>query len=164
MRIVVNQRVRQSYACQKFTSKRRGIRFLLSLQQWVAVWEKSGKFHLRGRGSAKYCMSRPGDVGAYEIGNVVIVTNRQNISQMNRLGRKVSAATRLKIGQANRGHRHSAEVRARMSKSHLGKKLSEETKAKIAKSHVGIRPSAATKEKIRRIKLGLEKPASELRA
>lgn len=57
---------------QKRNADLRAIEFRLTFKQWVSVWEASGKFHLRGRGIGKYCMSRIRDDGCYEVGNVHI--------------------------------------------------------------------------------------------
>lgn len=62
--------------CQ--SSRKRGIEFKLTLAQWWAIWQASGKFHLRGTGRGKYCMSRIRDDGAYELGNVHIQLNEAN--------------------------------------------------------------------------------------
>lgn len=48
------------------------------------IWEASGKWHLRGNKRGEYCMCRPGDKGAYEIGNVKIVLNEENRAERNR--------------------------------------------------------------------------------
>lgn len=69
------------YSAQKRSAVRRGIQWKLSLSEWVFIWESSGKFHLRGKGSGKYVMSRHGDVGAYEASNVAIKLGTENSSE-----------------------------------------------------------------------------------
>lgn len=60
------------YQYQKRTSASRGIGFELTLAQWWAVWQASGKYHLCGKGKGHYCMSRIKDDGPYALGNVHI--------------------------------------------------------------------------------------------
>jgi hypothetical protein len=62
----------------KSSAKQRGIPFLLSYGEWLAVWQESGHLQERGRESGKYVMARNGDAGAYEVGNVSIITGAQN--------------------------------------------------------------------------------------
>jgi hypothetical protein len=68
----------RKYQIHKIHSKQRGIPFELTFEQWMEIWEKSGKFEYRGRGKGKYCMSRINDMGAYAIGNVYINLNEIN--------------------------------------------------------------------------------------
>lgn len=69
------------YSAQRRSAERRGIPWAISLPDWVSVWEASGKMHLRGKGAGKYVMSRPGDVGAYEVSNVTIKLGSENNSE-----------------------------------------------------------------------------------
>ncbi|KKK95083.1 hypothetical protein LCGC14_2676360, partial [marine sediment metagenome] len=68
----------KSTACsaQKSRAKARGIGFNLTLQEWIEWW--GDQFILRGTNSNDLCMARIGDVGAYEIGNIKMITNAQN--------------------------------------------------------------------------------------
>ena len=67
------------YQNHKATAKRRNIPFLLTFEQWWNIWQQSGHWSDRGKGQGKYCMSRIGDLGAYEIGNVFIQSSVQNL-------------------------------------------------------------------------------------
>lgn len=49
----------------------------------MAIWTESGHLAERGNRAYQYCMSRIGDQGAYEVGNVFIQTNAKNLSQPN---------------------------------------------------------------------------------
>ena len=60
-----------AFSRQKHNARKRGIPWRLTLEEWWAVWEQSGKWPERGRGIG-YVMSRCGDTGAYEVGNVFI--------------------------------------------------------------------------------------------
>jgi len=62
-------------------ARHRGIEFKLSFFEWWNIWQDSGKWENRGRGIGKYCMSRLGDSGAYEIGNVEIKLATENSSE-----------------------------------------------------------------------------------
>lgn len=67
-----------AYLDQSRNSATRQIAFKLTLPEWWDVWERSGQWENRGRGRGKFCMSRIGDVGGYEVGNVEIVGFVQN--------------------------------------------------------------------------------------
>ena len=54
---------------------------LLAFEEWLAVWEASGQLAQRGRGKDRYCMSRYGDEGNYELGNVFIQSFGKNSSE-----------------------------------------------------------------------------------
>jgi len=69
----------RKYLTHKKSSNRRGIEFNLTLVQWWEIWQESGHWEERGRGKG-YCMTRIGDTGPYEIGNVEIKTIGQNFS------------------------------------------------------------------------------------
>lgn len=69
---------RQSFLVQRWFANKRNIQWNLSYDDWLDIWQKSGKFHLRGKGKGKYCMARKGDTGPYEIGNIYITSNEQN--------------------------------------------------------------------------------------
>jgi transposase len=69
---------------RKFTEQRRnahtrGVDWRISFAEWWAVWQASGKYEKRGRGTG-YCMARFNDTGPYSADNVEIIPNRQNIS------------------------------------------------------------------------------------
>jgi hypothetical protein len=91
---------KQAYQTQKANAKRRGIAFLLSFDQWLEIWIASGYWTQRGRGSKFYCMSRINDIGAYEVGNVLIVQNCDNIIEGN-LGRIHSKESRNARSKSN---------------------------------------------------------------
>jgi len=72
------------FKSQKGNARRRGIDWKFSFLEWRKVWEDSGLWDSRGRGSQGCCMARIGDCGGYELGNVEIVTNRKNIQDVRR--------------------------------------------------------------------------------
>lgn len=70
-----------AFGRQKASAVQRGIGWNLSLWQWWTVWQESGKWEQRGVRKGQYCMSRIGDSGPYELGNVRIVTVTENIKE-----------------------------------------------------------------------------------
>jgi len=64
---------RQQFRAHMDNAKRRGIPFHFTFEIW---WEPY--WHLRGTGSDQMCMARFDDQGAYEPGNVQIITNAEN--------------------------------------------------------------------------------------
>lgn len=67
---------RVRYRQQKSEAKRRGIPFLLTFDEWWEVWEPYWAH--RGRRSDQLVMARHGDVGPYAVGNIKIITAREN--------------------------------------------------------------------------------------
>jgi hypothetical protein len=95
----------KAYNVQKSNTRARGIPFLLTFEQWLEIWNASGKLEQRGRGAAKFCMCRNGDIGPYEIGNVFIGTGRENVRDGNR-GKTITQEVRDKISKAHTGKPH----------------------------------------------------------
>src|ERR1044072_2526371 len=75
-----NRAERKKYTQHKANAKQRGIAFLLTFDEWWAVWQESGKWALRGPNVGQYCMSRFGDSGPYAVGNVFINLSVKNVS------------------------------------------------------------------------------------
>jgi len=57
------------------------IQWKLSFDEWIKLWEESGHWDQRGVGSGKYCMSRKNDIGHYEVSNVEIKTQSENMKE-----------------------------------------------------------------------------------
>lgn len=70
-----------AFTNQRNAAKGRRIFWSLKFVDWLAVWEASGKMHLRGRGVGRYVMSRVKDEGGYVLGNVHIQLSTENNSQ-----------------------------------------------------------------------------------
>lgn len=94
---------REAWRSQRSHAKSRGISFLLTFEQWFEIWLASGHWLERGRGRGKYCMSRFGDAGAYEVDNVRIITHEQNLSEGHK-GKPKSVEHRLRIAAAMGGN------------------------------------------------------------
>ena len=120
--------LREPYQQQKRNAKRRGIPFLLTFNEWIAIWETSGKLDYRGRKSGQYVMARPGDTGAYEQGNVKIITHIENTSEWPR-----TEAYRRKISALLSGRPRTEETRQKSSASVTGEKNSQ---AKLTEGEV----------------------------
>lgn len=71
----------RAFEQQKQSSSNRGITWALSFAQWYAIWQASGKLHLRGRGKGRYCMSRIRDEGGYVLGNVHVQLSTDNSAE-----------------------------------------------------------------------------------
>ena len=82
------------YRHQRHSAKRRGIKFLLTFGEWWSLWQSSGKWAKRGIYKGQYVMSRPGDKGAYEIGNVKICLSTENTQEHYEIARRRKAITR----------------------------------------------------------------------
>lgn len=59
-----------AFTMQKNNAKRRGIEWKLTLAEWWAIWQASGKWDERGRG--RYGLLRHGNTGPFVIGNVFV--------------------------------------------------------------------------------------------
>jgi hypothetical protein len=68
----------QAYAQQRNNARRRGIEFKISFEDWFEIWMRSGHWSKRGIGAGCYCMGRHKDRGAYEVGNVAIISQEEN--------------------------------------------------------------------------------------
>ena len=121
-----------AYKQHSGNAKSRGIDFNISFDEWLQVWNDSGKLQYRGRGKDKYCMCRIGDTGSYSIDNVYIDTNSSNLSNGN-LGKIMSNETKQKIANANIGKErpwakglnnpmHRQEVKDKISEATRGGK------------------------------------------
>ena len=69
------------YIRQRANAQQRGIEWKLSFEEWWSIWEKSGKWAQRGRKHHEYVMGRIHDEGPYEVGNVKIITQKENSLQ-----------------------------------------------------------------------------------
>lgn len=85
----------------------RKIEWKITFKDWWQVWQESGKWEKRGRGKG-YCMSRYGDSGGYEVGNIYITTNGQNSSDSYIVH---SALSRIRLrGPGEKGYYASGSV------------------------------------------------------
>lgn len=66
---------------QRSQAKQRGIDWEFEFEEWWEVWLQSGKYNQRGFKPNEYCMARHKDEGPYAVGNVKIITNRENCQE-----------------------------------------------------------------------------------
>lgn len=155
------------FMAHKENAARRGIEFSLTFDQWIKIWKDSGKFSERGRGAAKYCMSRYGDKGAYEVGNVFIQLGKVNVAEGN-LGKAMREDTRRMISEAHKGKphpwsegennpMHRPEVKAKITAAIGG---ANHYKARGVNTPQGFFPTAKAAADV----LGMKKPTVEWRA
>lgn len=77
--IMDNLKIKKNrYQEHKRNATKRGIEFKFTYEEWIGMWEASGKWDQRGHGADKYCMARHNDTGPYSVNNVSIQTNSQN--------------------------------------------------------------------------------------
>jgi hypothetical protein len=142
----------QKFGTQRKHSRHRGIQFLFTFQEWMTIWEQSGRWHERGRGREEYCMARFGDTGPYAVGNVKIITNYENNIEVRRVhsftGRKHSEVAKEKMSLPWRtriprtGWNHTEESKAKMCTAALKRRHSPETRAAISRSLLARRAAA----------------------
>ena len=144
----------RAFYIQRRDAIRRGIAFKLTYKEWISIWQKSGHLHERGNHKGQYVMSRPGDKGAYEVGNVRIITTGENTSEWCK-GRPLSQEHRAKIATTKQGQSLSNEHRHKISKGLEGRPVSKETREKISKAQKGSKKSEEHKRKISEAKRGV---------
>jgi hypothetical protein len=85
-----------AYKNHRDSAKRRGVSFLLTFDEWCAIWRDSGRFEQRGIHRGEYCMARHGDTGPYAVDNVRVCLNELNKREAHFLRRgKPMSANRL---------------------------------------------------------------------
>lgn len=67
------------YLRQKVHARERGISFLLTFDQWWAIW--APQWEKRGKDQDQLCMARFNDIGPYAIDNVAIVPFADNLQR-----------------------------------------------------------------------------------
>lgn len=128
----ITTKIRTAYSCHKANAKYRGIAFLLTFEEWVCLWLDSGKWELRGTKRGQYVMARPGDQGAYEVGNVFICLAEENRAERNR-NYPMRGEKNPSFGKGTWGGmtpetaaRRSASQRAKMTAVTLGRSRAED--------------------------------------
>lgn len=72
-----------TFHAHRAKARQRNVLFKMNFEQWWAVWDASGKWRQKGTHRGGYVMTRILDRGAYELGNVIIRTNRENADEYN---------------------------------------------------------------------------------
>lgn len=65
---------------QRLQAKHRGIEWMFTFEHWWDFWQKSGQWHLRGKGFGTYVMARRGDEGPYSASNCYICPFEENMA------------------------------------------------------------------------------------
>jgi hypothetical protein len=110
-------------------ARRRGIAFLMSFDDWLAMWVASGHLHERGCRRGQYVMARIDDLGAYEVANVYITQSGQNVRD-----RTLSLVSRAKLSASLTGHPASESRKEKISLALRGHEVSFETRRKMSES------------------------------
>jgi hypothetical protein len=96
---------KRKYLVHRTNARMRGIEFRLTFEEWFVWWMDTGHYHERGREVGKYVMSRKGDKGAYELGNIECVQAQVN-STAAHLGKERSVETIANMSKAQKA-RHA---------------------------------------------------------
>jgi hypothetical protein len=102
---------KQRYNEQKYRATNRGIQFNLTFEQWYDIWDQSGKWEQRGCKKDNYVMSRIGDTGAYDVGNVFVQLHTSN-ARDGQLGKKLSSTHIQTIKQTMLGNKNGSFKRS----------------------------------------------------
>ena len=70
------------------------------------------------------------------------------------VNKALSEETKIKIGRANKGHRHTSETKVKMSKSRMRHEVSEETRRKISETERGKTVSEEVKRRLSEVNTG----------
>lgn len=109
---------RERWAEHRRRANRMQIVFRLTFHEWLKIWIDSDHLENRGRrGQFAYVMSRFGDKGGYEIGNVEIKTHAENMAEGNRL--KPRTGPRPNQSLAMKGRPKTPEHRAALREAAL---------------------------------------------
>ena len=120
------------------------IEMRMSFEEWLAVWQASGKLHLRGNRRGGFVMARRNDLGHYEVGNVDIIPHEENVAAARR-GKPLTKQHRAKVSAARAGKpcpsvtrsascRQSAQQRPRLSCLHCRRTFTSASHALHLKS------------------------------
>lgn len=122
-------REKSAYQSQKNKATSRGVPFLLTFDEWWAIWDESGKWDQRGCRRGQYVMARFGDAGAYERGNVRICTAAENRIDW---GMSLSKETRQQMSRAQKARWQENPWDIAALESARGKPASSETRQKMS--------------------------------
>lgn len=113
--------LKRAFRMQRNGAKERGIAFEFSFEEWLSVWEKSGKLSERGRGSGRYVMARIGDIGPYKASNVEIITgNKNSIDARKNSPKSLSELRSRQIGTGRGWSRYFNKYAVSVSRKYIG--------------------------------------------
>jgi len=77
----MNAYYRKCFHTQRAAAKQRRVPFHLTYDEWIGIWQRSGRLLQRGTMRGNYNMGRRGDVGGYASSNVDIISQAENLRQ-----------------------------------------------------------------------------------
>lgn len=95
----------EAYKNQVRSSRKRGIDFLLTFEEWRDWWLIDNRWSNRGRHSGQFVMARRGDAGPYSIDNIYLATSRQNLQDIPAAVRRDSVE-RARVTRDGHGYEH----------------------------------------------------------
>ena len=124
----------KDYVRGKIDAAGNPVEFRLSFDEWLNIWEASGKLSQRGIRKGCYVMSRYNDLGHYEVGNVFIQEHSDNVRQA-QIGRQGY----YRGGEKNPfyGKTHSEETLEKIKEARAKQIITNETKKKIGDAKRG---------------------------
>lgn len=148
------KKLKGAYRFQKSYSKKRvdrngdPIGWEFTFEEWLDVWQSSGKLHLRGTFAGGYVMARNDDIGPYSRDNVKIITHSENCKFARSYWEGPSEEVRARISNTLKGREISEDLRQKYSEAQ--KKRWENTDRSTLNWH----PSPETLEKMSKARLG----------
>jgi hypothetical protein len=126
------------YRQQRANARGRGIRWRLTFEEWLRIWEQSGHLNERGCRSGQYCMARYGDKGPYVAWNVKIITHSSNVSEgdpaYRRLGHTLESYRKQAESLRGRKQPYAEKLKRALS----CRKLSQEQLAELKRSYIPL--------------------------
>ena len=136
---------RRAYNSHRYNAKRRGCEFLLTFQEWRALWEASGQFSKRGNRKGCFVMARNGDKGPYALGNVRIIRHEENIREQWARPETLVLIRKALVGNTYaKGYTHTEQACLKMrgnkngigNKSRTGQKATPEQRKKLSLAQI----------------------------
>ncbi|WP_415913205.1 hypothetical protein [Neptuniibacter sp. QD37_11] len=102
--------IQQAFYMQRHKAISMGVGWELSLEQWIALWRKSGQLSLRGREKEDYVMGRIDRSLPFAVGNIEIRKQTDNGRYNNDFELKRSSDAGKKGQALRKGQRYYGEV------------------------------------------------------
>lgn len=96
----------EAYKNQVRSSRKRGIDFLLTFEEWRDWWLIDDRWGNRGRCAGQFVMARKGDAGPYSIDNIYLATSRQNLKDVPKALRQQGALRMVETTRASSNYAH----------------------------------------------------------
>lgn len=106
--------LKMAFNKQRVSAGFRGVPWMLTFDEWMDIWNKSGFLKDRGRGKGKYVMARYRDVGPYSSDNVEIIKCETNAADARSNHPRTPEQLRSQVkpgrGWTKRGNRYQVFV------------------------------------------------------